>query len=398
MTVLVHFLKRTWAQVDLNAIAHNFRVITNGLSDNCRPIAIVKADAYGHGAVPVAKALADAGADYFGVSNLEEALQLRRGGITQPILILAYTPPEEAARLSENGIVQTVLTPDYAAELNVAAKTAGCRVRVHIKLDTGMSRVGLSCRQKGDVDTAIAEATAICRLPHLQAEGIFTHFASADEEQDDGFTLSQYRRFMQVVAGLEQNGISLPVRHCCNSAATMVHPDMHLDRVRPGIILYGLAPDPSWMGTLWDLKPAMELKTVVSMVKTIPADTPVSYGRTYTTNQPVTVATVPIGYADGYPRCMSGKAHMIVNGRLAPVIGRVCMDQCMLDVTGIPDVQAGSIVTVFGRDGDASIPVEELAALDNTINYEIVCLIGKRVPRVYLQNGEVVGHLDYIAE
>lgn len=395
---MIDFLKRTWAQVDLDAIAHNFTVISRSLSGDCRPIAIVKADGYGHGAVPVAQALAKAGADFFGVSNLEEALQLRRGGIDRPILILAYTPPEEARRLAENNITQTVLTPDYAARLNHAAAGAGCRVRVHIKLDTGMSRVGLSCREAEDVAHAIGEAAAVCRLPHLQVEGIFTHFASADEVQDGGYTTGQFTRFMQVADGLEQQGIHLSVRHCCNSAATMVHPEMHLDRVRPGIILYGLAPDPSWMGKLMDLRPAMELKTVVSMVKTIPAGTPVSYGRTYTADHPMRVATIPIGYADGYPRCMSGRARMLVNGRFAPVIGRVCMDQCMLDVTDIPDVEAGSIVTVFGKDGDEVLPVEEVAALNNTIHYETVCLIGKRVPRVYLQNGEVVGYLDYIAE
>ena len=394
---MTDFLKRTWVQVDLDAIAHNYQVIQKSLSDGCRPIAIVKADAYGHGAVPVSKALQKAGADFFGVSNLEEALQLRRGGITQPILILAYTPPEEACRLAEHDIIQTVLTLDNACRLNNAAAESGCTVRVHIKLDTGMSRIGLPCREPEDLREAVEEAAAICRLPHLKVEGIFTHFASADEAQDGGYTRLQYERFIRVADQLEEKGYSIPVRHCCNSAATMVHPDMHLDRVRPGIILYGLAPDATWMQELVDLRPAMELKTVVSMVKTIPASTPVSYNRTFTTAHPTAVATVPIGYADGYPRAMSGRARMLVNGRPAPVIGRVCMDQCMLDVTGIPGVDAGSVVTVFGRDGDVVIPVEEVAALSGTISYETVCLIGKRVPRVYLQGGQVVGHLDYIA-
>lgn len=395
---MTKFLKRTWVQVDLDAIVHNFDVISHALRPGCKPIAIVKADAYGHGAVPVSKTLEAAGADFFGVSNLEEALQLRRGGITHPILILAYTPPEEADRLAENGIIQTVLTSDYARQLSEAASQSGCTVRVHIKLDTGMSRVGLPCRQTEDVTEAVEEAAVICRLPHLQVEGAFTHFASADEQADNGYTAGQFARFMRVVEQLKAQGVSLPVRHCCNSAAIMVHPEMHLDRVRPGIILYGLAPDPSWMRPLLDLRPAMELKTVVSMVKTIPAGTPVSYGRTFTADRPTTVATVPIGYADGYPRAMSDRARMLINGRFAPVIGRVCMDQCMLDVTGIPGVEAGSVVTVFGRDGDQVLPVEEVAALCSTISYETVCLIGKRVPRVYLKHGEVVGHLDYIAE
>lgn len=395
---MTDFLKRTWVQVDLDAIVHNYTVITRALAPGCHPLAIVKADAYGHGAVPVSKALEEAGADFFGVSNLEEALQLRQGGIIHPILILAYTPPEEAVRLAENDIIQTVLTLENAQELNEAAAAAGCTVRVHIKLDTGMTRIGLPCREPDDRRAAAEEAAAICRLAHLKAEGIFTHFASADEAEDGGYTRRQFDRFMDVVNELESQGIHIPVKHCCNSAATMVHPEMHLDRVRPGIILYGLAPDASWMQPLFDLRPAMELKTVVSMVKTIPAGTPVSYNRTFTTDHPTTVATVPIGYADGYPRAMSGRARMLVNGRPAPVIGRVCMDQCMLDVTGIPGVETGQVVTVFGRDGAAMIPVEEIAALCSTISYETVCLIGKRVPRVYLRGGKVVGHLDYIAK
>ncbi len=391
---MINFLKRTWAEVNLDAIAHNFHTIKAALGEHCRPIAIVKADAYGHGAVPVTRALQAAGADFFGVSNLEEALQLRRGGIEAPILILAYTPPEEAARLSDYNIIQTLLTPDYAESLNRAAKAVGCRVRAHLKLDTGMSRVGLSCRDA----EVIEQAAAICRLSHLEVEGVFTHFASADEAEDGGYTDSQFDRFMQVTDALKARGIALSMRHCCNSAATMTRPAMHLDGVRPGIILYGLAPDPTWMSAIMELQPAMELKTVVSMVKTIPAGTPVSYGRTYIADHGMTIATIPIGYADGYPRCMSGRARMLVNGQFAPVIGRVCMDQCMLDVTHIPGVEAGSVVTVFGHDGDNHLPVEEVAGLDNTINYETVCLIGKRVPRVYLQSGEVVGHLDYIAE
>ncbi|MGI6264483.1 MAG: alanine racemase [Acutalibacteraceae bacterium] len=394
---MIEFLKRTWAQVDLDAITHNYRVIAGALRGGCKPIAIVKADAYGHGAVPVARALAGAGADFFGVSNLEEALQLRRGGIDAPILILSYTPPEEAARLSENGVIQTAVTPQYARELNEQAEKHGCTVRVHIKLDTGMARVGLSCRQEEEIAAAALQAAALCRLPHLRVEGIFTHFASADEQNDGGYTAAQFDRFIRVADALEKQGFSL-VRHCCNSAATIRYPAMHLDRVRPGIILYGLAPDPGWMNGLWDLRPAMELKTAVSMVKTVPAGTPVSYGRTFTAKKDTVVATVPIGYADGYPRAMSGKAYMLVNGQKAPVIGRVCMDQCMLDVTGIPGVKAGSVVTVFGKDGDALLPVEDFAALDGTIHYETVCLIGKRVPRVYLRGGRVVDRLNYIAE
>ena len=235
---------------------------------------------------------------------------------------------------------------------------------------------------------------AACRLPHLTAEGIFTHFASADEEEDGGFTRRQFALFMDAVRRLEKRGVSFALRHCCNSAATLRYPEMHLDMVRPGIILYGLSPAP-WMEGMLPLDPVMELKTTVSMIKDLPADTPVSYGRIYTTGEARRVATVPIGYADGYPRVLSNRADMLLAGRRVRVVGRVCMDQCMLDVTGL-DVRESMVATVFGRDGEAFLPVEELADHMGTINYEVVCQISKRVPRLFVRDGQVVGQLNYI--
>lgn len=378
-------LKRTWAEIDLSRLQHNWETIRRSLRPQTRMMAVVKADAYGHGAVSVAKELAAFGADCFAVSNLEEAIQLRQAGIEKDILILSYTPVSEATTLSKYRITQTVVCAAHAAALSEAAVAAGVRLPIHIKIDTGMSRVGFVHHTDGDRAQVAAEVIKVAGLPGLILEGIFTHFASADEP-DDAFTRAQFARFMQTVTDAENAGVQFSVRHCCNSAATERFAEMQLDMVRPGIILYGLAPDDSWMHDLLPLLPVMQLKTAVSMVKTLSAGETVSYGRTYTASHPMKIATVPIGYADGFPRVMSNKAYMLVNGKTAPVIGRVCMDQCMLDVSGI-DLQVGDTVTVFG-DG---LPVDRYAAWMQTINYEAVCMVGKRVPRVYLRNGHPVG-------
>ncbi len=389
------FLKRTWAQIDLDAIEQNYHTIRRSLSERCLLMAVVKADAYGHGDVYTAQTLQAAGADWFGVSNLEEAVRLRNGGITRPILILSYTPPEEAARLSRFDITQAVISEEYARRLNEAAAEAGVTVSVHVKLDTGMSRVGFFYHDTQADRGVFDRLEQVCRLPHLSAQGIFTHFACADEE-DETVTRRQYGLFTQAIEELSGRGITFPLKHCCNSAATLRFPDMHLDMVRPGIILYGLAPAP-WMKALAPLIPAMSLKTVVSLVKEVPTDTVVSYGGTHRTHRPTVIATVPIGYADGYPRALSDRARMLIHGQFVPLIGRVCMDQCLLDVTDAPAVEEGMTVTVFGADGDACLPVEEVAALSGTINYEAVCLIGKRVSRLFYRGGTMIGKQGYLS-
>ncbi len=387
------FLKRTWAEIHLDRLRDNLRTISRSLSPGCRIMAVVKADGYGHGAVNAARALREAGASWFGVSNLEEAVQLRRAGIDEPVLVLSYTPPEEAGRLAALHVTQTVLSRAYAEELSAAAVAAGVQVRVHLKVDTGMSRVGFLYHEENAA--TVADMAASCRLPALEAEGIFTHFASADEADDEGFTQRQFALFMDAIDRLGKEGVHFALRHCCNSAATLRFPEMHLDMVRPGIILYGLAPD-GWMRDMLPLHPVMELKTTVSMIKELEPGTPISYGRIYTTDRPRTVATVPIGYADGYPRVLSNLADMLAGGRRVRVVGRVCMDQCMLDVTGL-DVRESMVVTVFGEDNGAVLPVEELAEHMGTINYEVVCQISKRVPRLFIDGGQVVGQLNYIA-
>lgn len=392
------FLRRTWAEISLDALRHNYAVIRQKVRDGCGVMSIVKADAYGHGAKYVARALESAGTDWFGVSNLEEARQLRLAGIARPILILGYTPPDRAADLAAQQIAQTVFSADYAAQLSAHAAAAAVQVDIHVKLDTGMHRLGFCCDTPQSLAAAAREIAALCRLPGLRPQGVFTHFPSADRDGDpDGsVTARQFERFTQTVALIEAKGVHFSLRHCCNSAAVLEHPEMHLDLVRPGIILYGLMPSPALRDP--GLVPAMQLRTVVSMVKPVQAGEAVSYGRIYTTPGPRRIATVPIGYADGYPRALSGQAHMLLRGRRVPVVGRVCMDQLMLDVTEVPDVREGMTVTVFGRDGGAFLPVDELSAQAGTIGYETVCLIGKRVPRVYFENGRTVGHVSLLEQ
>lgn len=391
-----HFLKRTWADINMDAIDHNFRAIRNALKPGVKVCCVVKADAYGHGAPMVAREYQRLGADWFAVSNLEEAIQLRRCAITRPILILGYTPPQNAEELSELNISQTVLSLDYARQLSRYAQEANVTVNIHLKVDTGMSRIGFLYQNPERDGASLDEMETAARLPGLAPEGIFTHFAVSDDgDQGENFTLAQYDCFRKAVEAMEARGLHFAVRHCANSGAVLDYPELQLDMVRPGIILYGMEPSESIRHPL-DLQPAMELKTVISQKKEIPAGATVSYGRTFTASQGTVVATVPIGYADGYPRHFSGKAQMLVRGKRAPIIGRVCMDQLMLDVTEIPGVEEGDVVTVFGRDGEAFLPVDELAALNDTIHYEMVCLVGKRVPRIYWKHGKQIGELNYI--
>ena len=392
------FLKRTWIQIDLDALKKNYSAIRERVAPQAQIISIVKADAYGHGAVHVARELYEIGCRFFAVSNLEEALQLRRAGLGGSILILGYTPPEKAAALAVNDVTQAVFDRGYGERLAACARENGVIVNVHIKVDTGMTRIGFRYQDSEDDRSSVEDIAEVCRLNGLFAQGIFTHFASADEgEAGEVYTRLQFDLFLDVIARLEQRGIVFEMRHCCNSAATLCYPEMQLDAVRPGIILYGLFPSDSVRSSC-TLYPAMELKTVISMVKEVAAGSKISYGRTFTAEREMRVATVPVGYADGYPRALSGRAWMLVNGQKAPVVGRVCMDQTMLDVTDIPDVEEGMEVTVFGRDHGESISVEALSQMCGLINYELICGISKRVPQVYLKNGTFYDMVDYLTK
>ena len=378
----MEFLHRTWVEIDLDRIEHNFRRLADRVGDG-RVMCVIKANAYGHGAVETARLLESAGCGWFAVSNIEEAQQLRRGGITARLLILGATPAEYAAALAEGEITQALYDPGYAEELSAAAVAAGVTLRVHLKLDTGMRRLGF------DAETQLDDAAAACRLPGLDAEGVFTHFATADGDGDpDGsFTCLQFDRFTAAVKALEAKGVTFKLRHCSNSAAAVTRPDFRLDMVREGIVLYGLAPSAA-VGAEGFL-PAMSMKARVSMVKEVAAGEGISYGLTFRTGRPMTVATLPVGYADGYLRAY-GKGCVLLKGRRAPILGRVCMDQMMVDVTGL-DVSEGDVATLFGEDAGVLLPVEALSRLADTINYETVCAIGRRVPRVYLRGGQAVG-------
>ena len=373
---ILDFLHRTWAEIDLDALVHNFDIIKKEAT-GAKLMAVVKADAYGHSVRIVAPILEQHGADAFAVSNIEEAITLRGCGITRPILILGYTPVSMAAQLYLNDISQCVYSPEYAAALSKRACADGVKVKVHIKLDTGMSRLGFDCRD--EKLSGIEEAVTAARLKGFVFEGIFTHFAVSDrtETSEDGFTDKQYFRFCTAAERFEKAGLRPKYRHCCNSAAFCLDSDKHFDMCRPGIILYGLTPS-SDLKLKENFVPVMTVKSVVSMVKTIKKGDTVSYGRTFTAEKEMKIATVTAGYADGYPRLLSNKGYVLINGKRANIIGRVCMDQMSVDVSDIEDVKQGDEVILFGK----TLPVEELADMCGTINYEIICGISPRVPRI----------------
>lgn len=391
--------KRTWAEIDLDALLHNYNLIKD--KSGCqRVMAVVKADAYGHGAVTLSKFLEKAGADWFGVSNIEEAVQLRHAGITHPILVLGYTPPTEAFRLRRENIAQAVFSVSYAKHLSKCAADAGCHIDIHIKLDTGMARIGFDCRSDGQTGSAADQIAECCRLPGLTMQGIFTHFASSDGDGDDeifSFTSSQYERLLKTAEELRRRGIDPGLIHCSNSAGILNHPDKSLDMVRAGIILYGLSPGGE-VAYIDELKPEMSFRTVVCMVKELIEGDGVSYGLTYKAARKLKAASIAVGYADGYPRSLSNRGRVLIHGCYAPVIGRVCMDQMVVDVTDIPNVKEGDTVTIFGKDGNNSIPVGELAAQTGTINHEIICNISKRVPRIFIKDGEIVAVENHISD
>lgn len=380
-------LKRTWAEVNVENLEINLKCIRAILKPNCRIMGIVKADAYGHGAPHVAHVLKNAGVDFFGVSNIDEAVQLRKNNINDPILILGYTPKENFEVLFKYHLTQTVFSAEYALALSKMATEKNEILNVHIKLDTGMSRLGFS------IGNAVGEIIEISKLNGLKFEGIFTHFAVSDDLRSN-FTQSQFKAFCDTIELLKEKGLTFPIKHCCNSAAIINFSEMHLDMVRPGIILYGLYPAKNMKDI--GLQPVMELKTVISQIRSVEENISVSYGRVYKTHRKSKIATMPIGYADGFPRILSNNADVLVNGHRASVVGRVCMDMTMADITEIENVTEGQTVTIFGKDGEGYISADELADKMETINYEITCLIGKRVPRIYINRGEEEGNLNYI--
>lgn len=366
-----------WVEVDLDNIGHNVRAHKKLIAPGVKLMAVVKANGYGHGVIPIANAALHNGAEQLAVAILDEGLQLRKAGFGVPILILGYTPPEQAADVVKNNLTQTVYTVAEAQALSWAAVQQRKTARVHVKIDTGMSRLGFVPGAE-----SVNQIIELSKLPNLNVEGIFTHFADADND-DKTYTEKQFLLFKNLLFQLEQHGLTIPIRHCANSAATIDLPHTHLDMVRAGISLYGYYPSELVDKSKIALKPAFFLKARVAHVKTVPAGTSISYGCTYTTAKTSQIATIPIGYADGFPRAMGNRGEMLIHGQKAPVIGRVCMDQCMVDVTDIEGVQSGDEAVLIGAQGDQVLTVEDYAQKLNTINYEVVCMIRQRVPRIY---------------
>ncbi len=377
-------LRPVWAEINLDKIKHNVKEIKNIVKKDTIICAVVKADAYGHGVVEISEVLLKNGVDRLAVSTLEEAIQLRNNGYTATsIMVLGYTPEEHGEAIIDNNIIQTVYTYNQALYFSNLAKEKHKEVTIHLKLDTGMSRLGFQSNTR-----SLNDIKEILELPNLNIEGIFTHLAIADEKNKD-YTYRQFNIFMDFVERLEKEGYSIPIKHISNSAAIIDLPEMNLDMVRPGIILYGLYPSGDVNKERIKLKQAMELKARVSHVKILPKGHSISYGSKYTTSGSEKIITIPIGYADGYTRMLSGKAEVIVSGKKIPVVGDICMDQCMANATGL-DIKTGDEVVLYSSNGKSGVTIDDIAKKIGTINYEIICMLGKRVPRVYLENNNLL--------
>ena len=375
-------LKRTWADISLDNLEHNYKTLREHVGKGPRFLGVVKADSYGHGAVQVSRTLEELGAEYLAVSNLEEAVQLRRGGVNLPVLILGYTPPEFAPDEAELSITQEVHGLQYAKDLNKALEGTGKKLTVHLKIDTGMTRLGFFADQP---EATLAALVEVSQLPNLYIEGVFMHFCVSDSKkpEDVAFTKLQHERFVNMLDLMKSKGIEPEIRHCCNSGATILRPEYAMDMIRPGVATYGFHPSPDTVGEI-DLRPMMSLHTSIAQIRTIAAGKSISYGRTYTTPEDKLVAVLPIGYADGLSRLLSNRVTFRICGKEAPVIGRICMDMCMVDVTDLPDVKEGDVAILYGSDQTGSQPVEAGAEIMNTISYELLCVLTKRIPRIYL--------------
>jgi alanine racemase len=383
------FYRPTRAVISLDALQHNIREFRRVVPEPIRLMAVVKANAYGHGAVQTAACALKSGVDYIGVAFLDEAIELRKAGITAPILVLGYTPPEGLGLARKLEITITAYS-DNLIEACLAEPfdpAVDRKLKVHVKVDSGMGRIGVPADESG-----IAYIERIRQLPGVELEGLFTHYACADE-QDKSYTLMQHDRFNRVVQHFRDRGIDIPIIHAGNSATGIDHPELTFSMLRLGIGMYGLYPSEEVFRSRVNLRPVMSFVTEVVMTKTLPPGSGVSYGAAYRTRGEETIATLPVGYADGYTRLLGGKASVLVHGSRAPIVGRICMDQCMINVSDIANVAIGDEVVLFGEQDGAMIHVDELAALLGTINYEIPCMISHRVPRVYVSNGEVI-HVD----
>ena len=383
---------RVCARIDLDAIEFNAESMKKNISDSTKMLVVIKADGYGHGGLQIARLLDDK--EYiwgYAVATLDEAVALRNGGIIKPLLVLGCIFPDQRECMIEQGIRMTVYTKEMAKEVSKLAERLHKKVYIHIKIDTGMSRLGFMAQ-----DEDIREIEEIAALPGLVPEGMYTHFSKADET-DKTFTRRQLAAYLRVKQSLEERGITFPYYHCSNSAGIIDLPEANLNLVRAGISTYGLYPSEEVNKEKVPLKPAMELISHVAHVKWVEKGTLISYGGTFAAKKRTKIATVPVGYGDGYPRSLSNKGYVLIHGKKAGILGRVCMDQLMVDVTDIPDVKYGDKITMIGSDGEESLPVEILSGLSGRFNYEFVCNLGKRVPHEFLRHGEVTEQRDYFS-
>lgn len=379
-----------WAEINLDHLAHNMREVRRLTKPEALCTAVIKADGYGHGALEIGKILLENGADRFAVATLNEAIQLKKRFPQTEVLILGYTPNHLLECVLEHQLTQTFYTLEQVAFYSKIAERRQVEAKIHIKIDTGMHRIGMSA----SLETA-EEILQMSKMPKIMIEGIYTHFATADDT-DKRYTTKQVGKFNELLAQLEDLGVNIPIKHVSNSAAIIDLPDLNYNMVRAGIMLYGLYPSNEVIKENVELKQVMSLRAMVSHVKTLEAGEGISYGLTYTTKEQEQIASIPLGYADGFTRMFSGKAKAILGGQLADIVGRICMDQCMINATGIPCAQ-GDVVTLFGEADGQSITIDQVAAYIGTINYEIVCMIDKRVPRVYISQGEIVKVKDYLS-
>lgn len=383
---------RVYARIDLDAIAYNMEQMKQRIDGHTQIMAVIKTDAYGHGAVQVAQMLEKY--DYiwgFAVATLDEAVVLRVEGIRKPILVLGCIFPDQYMEMLDNEIRMNVYTEEMAREIANMARREGKMAYLHIKLDTGMGRLGFSIGEE-----SVEAITRISKLSHVKMEGVFTHFAKADEK-DKTFTKKQIREFEYMTETLKEKGVLFEYEHCANSAAIIDVPEAKFDIVRAGISTFGLYPSEEVDKEAVHLKPALALKSHVAFVKEIEPGTPVSYGGTFVAEEKMKIATIPVGYGDGYPRALSGVGYVLIRGKRAPILGRICMDQFMVDVTDIDGVSFGDKVTLIGRDGNEYLSVDMLGELSGRFNYEFICDLGKRIPRVYVKNGKIAEQVDYFA-
>jgi len=384
-------IRPTWVEINLDNLAYNIREIRKITKKDTLITAVVKANAYGHGSIEAAKIFLANGADRLAVATLSEAIELRKAKIYAPILVLGYIPKSQYPLAIKWNISQTIYNYESAKILSNISQDLGEKSIIHIKIDTGMGRLGFLPK-----DDSVEDIVKISQLPNLEIEGIFSHFSKADE-RDKGYTIYQFESFMDMVKKLDNRGVYIPIKHISNSAAIIDLPQYHLDMIRPGIMLYGYYPSEEVDKDRIVLRPAMTLKTKVSNIKKVPKGSYISYGGLYVTEKESKIATIPIGYADGFSRLLTSKAEAFVKGHRVPVVGRICMDQCMLDVSNVEDVDIDDQIVLFGYE-EGQPTVEEIANKLNTNSYEVICMVGRRVPRVYIQDGQIIKIVEYLLD